>query len=96
MMNRARHLKDYGVVLPGDPTVDYAQMAQRRDQVVKRMWTGLKSLVDKNKVAWVQGRGRLEGPGRVRVVQAGEDGSPGPAASASSRRPTSSWPPARG
>ena len=76
-VNRARHLKDYGVVLPGEPTVDYAVMAQRRDQVVKRMWTGLKSLVDKNKVTWVQGRGRLDGPGRIRVLQAGEDGSPG-------------------
>ena len=77
MMNRARHLKDYGVVLPGDPTVDYATMAQRRDQVVKRLWTGLKSLIDKNKVTWIQGRGRLDGPGRIRVLQAGEDGSPG-------------------
>jgi dihydrolipoamide dehydrogenase len=77
MMNRARRLKDYGVVLPGEPTVDYAAMAKRRDQVVKRMWTGLKSLVDKNKVAWVQGRGRLEGAGRIRVSQPGEDGTPG-------------------
>ena len=77
MMNRARHLKEYGVALAGEPGVDYATMARRRDQVVKRMWTGLKSLVDKNKVTWVQGRGRLEGPGRVRVAMAGEDGTPG-------------------
>src|SRR5437868_563481 len=76
-LNRARHLKDYGVVFDGQPSVDYAQMAARRDQVVKRLWTGLKTLVDKNKVAWVQGRGRLEGPGRVRVSQAGDDGKPG-------------------
>src|SRR5659263_578952 len=52
LVNRARPFKDYGVILPGEPTVDYAAMGQRRDQVVKRMWTGLKSLVDKNKVAW--------------------------------------------
>ena len=77
MVNRARHLKDYGVVLPGEPAIDYATMAERRDQVVQRMWTGVKSLVTKNKVAWVQGRGRLDGPGRVRVLQAGEDGTPG-------------------
>jgi len=32
------------------------------------MWTGLRSLVDKNKVAWVGGRGRLAGPGTVRVA----------------------------
>ena len=66
------YLKDYGVIFTGEPRVDYTQMAARRDQVVKRMWTGLKTLVDKNKVAWVQGRGRLEGPGRVRVTQTGE------------------------
>jgi dihydrolipoamide dehydrogenase len=76
-LNRARHLKDYGVLMPGEPGVDYAVIAQRRDQVVKRMWTGLKSLVEKNKVTWVQGRGRIDGPGRVRVLQAGEDGTPG-------------------
>ncbi len=76
-LERSRHLKEYGVVLPGDPGVDYPTIAKRRDQVVKRMWTGLKSLVDKNKVNWVQGRGRLEGAGRVRVSQPGEDGTAG-------------------
>ena len=74
---KVRHAKDMGLKLPGDPEIDYAQMAARRDQVVKRMWTGLKTLVDKNKVAWIQGRGRLEGPNKVRVAQAGEDGTPG-------------------
>ena len=77
MVRPVRHAKDFGLVLPGEPVVDYTQMAARRDQVVKRMWTGLKSLVDKNKVTWVEGRGRLDGPGRVRVSQAGEDGTPG-------------------
>jgi len=75
--DRVRHAKDYGLVLPGEATVDYAAMAARRDAVVKRMWTGLKTLVDKNKVTWVQGRGRLDGPQRVRVDQAGDDGTPG-------------------
>src|SRR5439155_1266530 len=48
-------------------------------QVVKRLWTGLKSLVDKNKVAWIQGRGRLDGPTTVRVQMTGEDGVVGSA-----------------
>jgi dihydrolipoamide dehydrogenase len=74
---RVRHAADLGVVLPGEPVVDYAQMARRRDQVVKRMWTGLRSLVGKNKVTWVAGRGRLDGPRRVRVQLQGEDGTPG-------------------
>ncbi len=74
---RIRHAKDFGIDLPGDAAIDYARMAARRDQVVKRMWTGLKTLVDKNKVTWIQGRGRLEGPTTVRVQMHGEDGTPG-------------------
>jgi dihydrolipoamide dehydrogenase len=76
-LERVRNAKDYGLTLPGEPQVNYADVAERRDAVVKRMWTGLKSLVTKNKVEWIQGRGRLDGPTKVRVSQAGEDGSPG-------------------
>jgi dihydrolipoamide dehydrogenase len=74
---KVRHAKDFGLNLPGEAVIDYAQMAARRDQVVKRLWTGLKSLIDKNKVTWVAGRGRLEGAQKVRVIQPGEDGTPG-------------------
>ena len=76
-VERARHAVDFGLVLAGEVGVDYARMARRRDDVVRRMWTGLKSLVGKNKVTWVQGRGRLDGPGRVRVSLADESGTPG-------------------
>ena len=74
---KVRHAKDFGLTFDGEPGIDYAQMAARRDQVVKRMWTGLKTLVDKNKVTWIAGRGRLDGAQKVRVLQPGEDGSPG-------------------
>src|SRR3569832_2923949 len=37
---RNRHAKDYGFDA-GDPVVDYARMAERRDQIVKRLWFGL-------------------------------------------------------
>ena len=57
--------------------IDYAAVAEHKDQVVRRMWTGLKSLVSRNHVEWVAGRGRLEGPGRVRVRLHGADGTPG-------------------
>ena len=76
-VDRVRHAKDYGLTLPGEPVVDYPAMAAKRDAVVKRMWTGLKTLIDKNKVTWVAGRGRLDGPGKVQVSQHGEDGTPG-------------------
>jgi len=77
LVERMKHAKDYGLVLGGEPGVDYAQMAARKDQAVKRLWTGLKTLIDKNKVTWVAGRGRLEGPNKIRVTQPGEDGTPG-------------------
>ncbi len=75
--DRLHHAKDFGLTLPGEAVIDYPQMAARRDQVVKRMWTGLKTLVDKNKVTWIDGRGRLDGPQKVRVAQPGEDGTAG-------------------
>ena len=77
LTDRIRHAKQYGIGLPGDPTVDYEAMAANKDAVVKRMWTGLKTLVKKNDVTWVDGRGRLDGPQKVRVSQPGEDGTPG-------------------
>jgi dihydrolipoamide dehydrogenase len=73
---RIRHARDFGIGV-GDPVVDYAQMIARRDQVVKRLWTGLKSLVDKNKVTWVQGKGRLDGPRNVRVQMEATEENPG-------------------
>jgi len=73
---RVRHAKDYGVGV-GDPTIDYAAMTARRDQVVKRLWTGLKSLVDKNKITWIQGSGRLDGPKTVRVQMEPDADNPG-------------------
>jgi dihydrolipoamide dehydrogenase len=78
LVERMKHAKDYGLVLgPDGVGIDYPQMAARKDQVVKRMWTGLKTLIDKNKVTWIEGRGRLEGPTKIRVSQPGEDGTPG-------------------
>ena len=76
-VEHVRHAKDFGLTLSGEPGIDYVAMAARKDQVVKRMWTGLKTLIDKNKVVWVAGRGRLEGPNKVRVTQPGDDGTPG-------------------
>jgi dihydrolipoamide dehydrogenase len=73
---RLKKAKEFGIVLEGQPGFDFEAIARRRDQVVKRMWTGLKGLVDKNKVTWVGGRGRLEGAGTIRVALNGEDGTP--------------------
>lgn len=74
---RLRHAADFGLTLGGETTVDYSKIAARRDMVVNRMWKGVQTLVRKYGVTWVQGRGRLEGATKVRVLQAGDDGTPG-------------------
>jgi dihydrolipoamide dehydrogenase len=72
---RVRHARDFGIAIGSDgPTIDYARMAARRDEVVTRMWKGLQTLVGKNKVTWVAGRGRLDGPTKVRVRPTEESG----------------------
>jgi dihydrolipoamide dehydrogenase len=75
-MERVRRAREFGIVLEGDPSVDFAAVARRRDQIVQRLWKGLQGLVTKNKVTWVAGEGTLEGPGRVRVRLRSEDGEP--------------------
>lgn len=76
LLARVKKARDFGVVVEGQPGLDFAAVAARRDQVVKRMWTGLRTLPAKNKVTWVAGQGRLEGPGTVRVALVGDDGQP--------------------
>ncbi|HEX7496920.1 MAG TPA: dihydrolipoyl dehydrogenase [Candidatus Limnocylindrales bacterium] len=73
-ITRIKKAKEFGILLEGQPGFDYEAIAKRRDQVVKRMWTGLKSLVDKNKVTWIAGRARFDGPTTIRVALVGEDG----------------------
>ena len=58
-------------VLADGVRIDYAATAANKDAIVKRMWTGLRSLVGKNGVEWVAGRGRLDGPGTVVVTLEG-------------------------
>ena len=74
---RLRHAADYGLKLQGDAELDFPQIAKRRDQIVTRMWKGVTSLVKKNDVTWIAGRGRLEGAAQGPGQLAGEDGTPG-------------------
>jgi dihydrolipoamide dehydrogenase len=72
----AHRIREQGAglgVVADSVRIDYGATAANKDAVVKRMWTGLRSLVGKNKVEWVAGRGRLDGPSTVVVTL--EDGS---------------------
>lgn len=66
--------EEYGITATG-VTFDYERIATRRDRVVDQLWKGVQGLMRKNRIEVVQGCGRLEGDGRIRVdertIQAG-------------------------
>jgi dihydrolipoamide dehydrogenase len=66
----ARHsLSEHGVEL-GEVKLDLGQMMARKDRVVTTLTRGVEFLFRKNKVDWLNGRGRIEAPGRVVVSAA--------------------------
>jgi len=51
--------------------VNWADVMARKDKIVKKHAKGIEFLFKKNKVEWVQGWGRYEGPGRISVEKDG-------------------------
>ncbi|MDQ1406721.1 MAG: dihydrolipoamide dehydrogenase [Acidobacteriaceae bacterium] len=52
--------------------INWANVLARKDKIVKKHAKGIEFLFKKNKVEWVQGWGRYEGPGRVSVEKDGK------------------------
>lgn len=73
LYERIKHAGEFGISV-ADPTIDAAVIAQRRDRTVARLVKGLHSLIKKNHVTYVRGRGRLEGPQQVRVSTVDAEG----------------------
>jgi dihydrolipoamide dehydrogenase len=57
---------EFGIVVP-ESSFDYERLASRRDGVVNQLWKGVQGLMRKNKIQVFEGRGTLEGEGRLRV-----------------------------
>ena len=54
------HFKEHGITATG-VKLDLATMLERKEKIVTKMTTGIAGLFKKNKVTWLQGRGRLAG-----------------------------------
>jgi dihydrolipoamide dehydrogenase len=52
--------------------INWANILARKDKIVKKHAKGIEFLFKKNKVEWMQGWGRYEGPGRVSVDNNGK------------------------
>ena len=61
--------KDWGVTMPaGAPSIDMGRVHARKDKVVAGLTRGIEFLFKKNKIDWIKGTARLEGKGRVGIV----------------------------
>jgi len=66
VLDQARQGARLGVRISG-VELDYAQVGKNRDQVVSQLHRGVEFLMKKHRIEVVRGRGRLDGPRRVRV-----------------------------
>ena len=64
-------LAAHGIVVPA-PALDLVQMMKRKGEVVGATTKGIEFLFKKNKIAWLQGQGRIDAAGKVSVL--GMDG----------------------
>ena len=68
------HLKDaaeYGIEVSG-VKLNWGTTLGRKDKIVRKHAKGIEFLFKKNKVEWVQGWGRYEGPGKISVEKDGK------------------------
>ncbi len=72
VFSTVRHASEFGV-MSSDPELDWSTALERKNRTVEGLVKGLGGLLKQRKVDVTEGRGRLDGAGRV-VVEAG-DGS---------------------
>lgn len=62
VMDTIREADHFGIDLEGQGRVNYAKMASRKDGIVDKLHQGVQSLVSKNKITYVAGKGAVLGP----------------------------------
>ncbi len=66
-----KHAKEYGLSA-GEPGFDLQAIVKRSRGVAAQLAAGVKHLLKKNKVTVIDGHGRLDGPGKVKVEKDGK------------------------
>jgi dihydrolipoamide dehydrogenase len=59
LMDEIRHSGDFGILVEGEPQVDWGKVLNFKDSVVGRMYKGVSGLVKKRKIELVEGRARV-------------------------------------
>ena len=64
-----QNAKEWGVVIPeGTPAINMSQVHSRKDKVVGGLTKGVEFLFKKNKITWVKGTAKLDGGGKITIV----------------------------
>ena len=67
VLNHVRKSNEFGIQV-NDIRFDFAAMAQRKDQVVERMRSGLEGLIQSNQIIVFRGFGKLTSPNEIKVI----------------------------
>jgi dihydrolipoamide dehydrogenase len=66
ILSEVREADEFGIKV-ADPEVDYPAVMARREKVIKTLTGGVAGLFKKNAIEYLEGEGRLAGPGKVAV-----------------------------
>jgi dihydrolipoamide dehydrogenase len=67
VVEEIKHAKEFGIGVPGDPTIDMAGVLAKKAKVVDASSNGIAFLMKKNGVTVITGFGRLAGKGKLEV-----------------------------
>jgi dihydrolipoamide dehydrogenase len=70
----SHHLDAHGIAVSG-VKIDIAKMQARKESIVGKMTKGVEFLFKKNKVAWLQGFGKLVSGGDTYIIEVANEGS---------------------
>ncbi len=73
MVEEMKHFAEHGIEIAGDVKVDIAKMIERKQAVVDQTCSGVKFLMDKNKITVFEGVGSFESATTINVTK--NDGS---------------------
>ncbi|PIS31086.1 dihydrolipoyl dehydrogenase [Candidatus Saganbacteria bacterium CG08_land_8_20_14_0_20_45_16] len=66
LFEKIKKAESFGITSP-TPTIDWAKIVERKDQIVAKIVKVVKFLLKKNRVEVIQGEGAIVGPGQVKV-----------------------------
>ena len=72
LLHKIHHADEMGVSVPGQVGFDWTKIQQRKDRTVQTLRKGIQGLFAARNVALYRGRGVLDGPGKIVVINDGE------------------------